>query len=653
MISISFKSIIHILAITVLFIATAMTIHAQVSLPAAGKINTVAGNGTAGYLGDNGLATAASLSVPEAVAIDAAGNIYVADTFNNVIRKIAASTGYISTVAGIGTQGYSGDGGPATIAELYLPTGVAVDAVGNIYFADNQRIRKVTASTGIITTVAGSGVQGYSGDGGPAASAELNWPWAVAIDSAGNIYFTDTDNQRIRKVAVSTGIITTVAGTGTPGYSGDGGPATSAQLNSPFGIGVDAAGNIYFADYFNSRVRKVTASTGDISTVAGNGTQGFYGDGATATSAKMYYPTSVAVDTVGNLYIADDVNDRIRKVTASTGIIQTMAGTGSTGYSGDGGPATSGELFWPYGVAVDTAGTIYIADKNNNRIRAVGSGRAPTPGPGSSISVTVTSSDPTPTMGESVTLTATILNSLSSPATSGTVSWLNGSTSLGQSNVDSNGIATIVTTLGPGGNQLITANYTGTSQSAGTLALHVAGFSFTASTPAVRVTSGQSIQVAVNGSAYYGFSGPVDLTCSGMPSPGSCALSASVVNFNNGTKSQNLTLTVGTATVSAAQAAQVASPLLRGLALATLFPLFGLVGIRSTRVRGALMVLLLTVGAIFTLGLSGCGGAPGSTTTSSPTSPTTSDVAPGTYTVTVVAQSGVNTVQVPVTVTVQ
>ena len=444
-----------------------------------------------------------------------------------------------------------------------------------------------------------------------------------------------------------------MAGTGTPGYSGDGGPATSAQLNSPFGIGVDAAGNIYFADYFNSRVRKVTASTGDISTVAGNGTQGFYGDGATATSAKMYYPTSVAVDTVGNLYIADDVNDRIRKVTASTGIIQTMAGTGSTGYSGDGGPATSGELFWPYGVAVDTAGTIYIADKNNNRIRAVGSGRAPTPGPGSSISVTVTSSDPTPTMGESVTLTATILNSLSSPATSGTVSWLNGSTSLGQSNVDSNGIATIVTTLGPGGNQLITANYKGTSQSTGTLALHVAGFSFTVSTPAVSVTPGQSVQVAVNGSAYYGFSGPVDLTCSGMPSPGSCALSASVVNFNNGTKSQNLTLTVGTATVSAAQAAQVASPLLRGLALATLFPLFGLVGIRSTRVRGALMVLLLTVGAIFTLGLSGCGGAPGSTTTSSPTSPTTSDVAPGTYTVTVVAQSGVNTVQVPVTVTVQ
>ena len=653
MISISFKSIIHILAITALFIITAMTMHAQVSLPAAGNISTVAGNGTAGYSGDNGLETAANLSVPEAVAVDSAGNIYIADTFNNVIRRVSASTGYISTVAGTGTRGYSGDGGPATIAELYMPTGVAVDVTGNIYFADNQRIRKVTASTGIITTVAGSGVQGYSGDGGPAASAELNWPWAVAVDAVGNIYFTDTDNQRIRKVAVSTGIITTVAGIGTPGYSGDGGPATSAELNSPFGIAVDAAGNIYFADYFNNRVRKVTASTGDISTVAGNGTQGFSGDGAMATSAEMYYPTSVAVDTVGNLYIADDVNDRIRKVTASTGIIQTVAGTGSTGYSGDGGPATGGELFWPYGVAVDTAGNIYIADKDNNRIRAVGSGRAPTPGPGPSINVTVNSSDPNPTMGESVTLTATVLNSLNSPATSGTVSWQNGSTSLGQSNVDTNGIATIITTLGTGGNQLITANYIGTSQSTGTLALHVAGFSFTASTPTVNVTSGKSVEVAVNGSAYYGFSGPVDLACSGMPSPGSCALSASTVNFNNGTTSQNLTLTVGTATVTATQTAQATSTLFRGLALATLFPLFGLVGIRSKRVRGALMVLLLTVGAIFTLGLSGCGGAPSSTTTSSPTSPTTSDVAPGTYTVTVVAQSGVNTVQVPVTVTVQ
>lgn len=319
MISISFKSSIRIPAITMLLVATAMTMHAQVSLPAAGDINTVVGSGAAGYSGDNGPATAANLSVPEAVAVDAAGNIFIADTFNNVIRKVAASTGYISTVAGNGTQGYSGDGGPATLAELYLPTGVAVDVAGNIYFADNQRIRKVTASTGIITTVAGSGIQGFAGDGGPATSAELNWPWAVALDAAGNIYFTDTDNQRIRKVAVSTGIITTVAGTGTEGCSGDGGPATNAELNSPFGIAVDEVGNIYFTDYFNNRIRRVAASTGDVSTVAGNGTQGYSGDGAAATNAEIYRPMSVAVDAVGNIYIADEANDRVRIVTASTG----------------------------------------------------------------------------------------------------------------------------------------------------------------------------------------------------------------------------------------------------------------------------------------------------------------------------------------------
>jgi len=653
MISISFKSSIRIPAITTLLVATAMTMHAQVSLPAAGDINTVVGSGAAGYSGDNGPATAANLSVPEAVAVDAAGNIFIADTFNNVIRKVAASTGYISTVAGNGTQGYSGDGGPATLAELYLPTGVAVDVAGNIYFADNQRIRKVTASTGIITTVAGSGIQGFAGDGGPATSAELNWPWAVALDAAGNIYFTDTDNQRIRKVAVSTGIITTVAGTGTEGCSGDGGPATNAELNSPFGIAVDEVGDIYFTDYFNNRIRRVAASTGDVSTVAGNGTQGYSGDGAAATNAEIYRPMSVAVDAVGNIYIADEANDRVRIVTASTGNISTVAGTGTAGYFGDGGAAISAELEYPYGVAVDTANNIYIADKNNNRIRVVGSGAAPIPGPASSINVIVRSSDPNPTMGESVTLTATILNSINSPATSGTVDWSNGPALFGQSNVDSSGIASIITTLGTGGIQLITANYTGTSQSTGTLALHIAGFSFTASPPAVSVTSGQSVQLTLNGSAYYGFSGPVDLTCSGMPSPGSCSLSASVVNFNYGTTSQSLTLTVGTAIVTAAQTAQATSSRLRGLALATLFPLFGLLGIRSKRVRGVLMVLLLTVGAVFTLGLSGCGGTKASTTTSSPTSPTTNDVAPGTYTVTVVAQSGANTVQVPVNVTVQ
>jgi len=353
--------------------------YGQISLPAPGDIDTVAGYGTAGYSGDNGLATAADLYLPQSVAIDSVGNIYIVDAHNNRIRKVTASTGIITTVAGNGTEGYSGDGGPATSAEISPSGGVAVDVVGNIYFADTQRIRKVTVSTGYISTVAGSGIQGYSGDGGSATSAEMNWPWGVAVDAAGNIYIGDIDNYRFRKVTASTGIISTVVGNGTFGYSGDGGQAASAIISSPTGVAVDAAGNTYFGDMFNNCIRKVTASTGIISTVAGTGNAGFSGDGGLATSAKLYYPYGVAVDAAGNIYIADEANDRIRKVTASTGDISTVAGTGTTGYSGDGYLATSAELYWPHSVAVDSASNLYIADEDNNRIRAVAQFKA-TPG---------------------------------------------------------------------------------------------------------------------------------------------------------------------------------------------------------------------------------------------------------------------------------
>jgi trimeric autotransporter adhesin len=219
-------------------------------------------------------------------------------------------------VAGNGTQGYSGDGGPATSAELSAPSGVAVDTAGNIYIADleNFRVRKVTASTGKISTVAGNGTQGYSGDGGPATSAELFYSWGVAVDTAGNNYLADIVLNRIRKVTASTGIISTVAGNGTYGFSGDGGPATSAQIYDPYGVAVDIAGNFYIADVGNLRIRKVTASTGKISTVAGNGTAGYSGDGGPATSAELYQSQGVAVDTAGNIYIADTVNNRIRAV---------------------------------------------------------------------------------------------------------------------------------------------------------------------------------------------------------------------------------------------------------------------------------------------------------------------------------------------------
>jgi uncharacterized protein (TIGR03437 family) len=331
-----------------------------------GIISTVAGDGTQGFSGDGGPATSASFSEPEAVAVDAAGNLYIADRLNNRVRKVNPS-GIISTVAGSGAEGFSGDGGPATSASLYRPEGVAVDAAGSLYIADafNARIRKVSPS-GIISTVAGNGAQRFSGDGGSATSASLYFPHGVAVDAAGNLYITDHVNKRIRRVSPS-GILTTVAGGGSG--LGDGGPATSASLWAPIGVAVDPAGNLYIADYWNYRIRKVNPS-GMISTVAGNGAYKFAGDGGPATSASFWQPYGVAVDAVGNLYVADRGNSRIRKVSPS-GIISTVAGNGIGGYSGDGGPATSASLFDPRGVAVDAAGNLYVADSGNQRIRKV------------------------------------------------------------------------------------------------------------------------------------------------------------------------------------------------------------------------------------------------------------------------------------------
>jgi sugar lactone lactonase YvrE len=336
-----------------------------------GVISTVAGNGTSGFGGDGGPATSAQLAGPYGVTVDAVGNLFIVDVTNNRIRKVTPG-GVISTVAGNGNQGYSGDGGPATSAQLYAPYGVAVDAAGNLFIADNgnQRIRKVTPG-GVISTVAGNGTGGYRGDGGPATSAQLLYPYGVAVDTAGNLFIADTGNNRVRKVTPG-GVISTVAGNGTQGFSGDGGPATSAELHYPEGAAVDTVGNLFIVDTSNSRVRKVTPG-GVISTVAGNGTQGFSGDGDPATSAQLYNPEGVAVDTAGNLFIADTYNNRIRKVT-SGGVISTVAGNGTQGFSGDGGPATSAQLGYPEDVAVDTAGDLFIADSTNNRIRKVAGG---------------------------------------------------------------------------------------------------------------------------------------------------------------------------------------------------------------------------------------------------------------------------------------
>ncbi len=368
-------------------------------------ITTVAGNGTQGYSGDNGLATSAELYSPNRVAVDSGGNLYIADAYNQSIRKVDVS-GTITTVAGNGTAGYSGDGGPATSAELNLPSGVAVDKAGNLYIADysNNRIRVVNMqptsitiagiaiSAGSIATVAGTGTAAHNGDNGPATSAGLWDPDGVAVDRTGNIYIADYANCRIRKVD-TTGIITTIAGVGPvpQGYSGDGGPSTSAELLGPTDLAVDIAGNVYIADYNNFRIRVVnmqpssimiagvTISAGSIATVAGNGTPGYNGDNIAATSAELYGPISVVVDSTGNFYIGEydnSLGNRVRKVDVS-GTITTLAGNGTAGYSGDGGPATSAELWDPVGMALDSMGNLYIADYFNFRVRKVISGQGP------------------------------------------------------------------------------------------------------------------------------------------------------------------------------------------------------------------------------------------------------------------------------------
>ncbi len=360
----------------ILYLAVFIIFYCNNSFAQSSKIITVAGNGTAGYSGDGGPAISGVINNPWGIHTDNNGNIYFVEFLNSVIRKVSKS-GIISTIAGNGIPGYSGDGGPATAAMLeQYPEGLAIDTFGNVFICDHNsnRIRKVDVS-GIISTVAGNGVLGYSGDGGPATSAAFHYPSDVAVDLAGNIYVADEFNQVIRKINTA-GIITTVAGTGIGGYSGDGGPATNAKIHQPMGVMADNEGNIYICDQLNSCIRKINSS-GVISTFAGiGGSDGFSGDGGPAIAAELHYPTRTAIDTLGNIYIADLYNNVVRKVNPS-GIISTIVGigtgfgTGIGAYSGDFGPATASELSGPVGVAVDLHGNIFVSDASNNRIRKI------------------------------------------------------------------------------------------------------------------------------------------------------------------------------------------------------------------------------------------------------------------------------------------
>jgi sugar lactone lactonase YvrE len=338
-----------------------------------GVITTVAGTGVAGYSGDGGAATSAQLNSPVGVTVDTAGNIFIADTVNNVIRRVDAGTNNITTVAGTGVAGYSGDGGVATSAQLFGPSGVAFDQAGDLFIADssNSVVRRVDAQTGTITTFAGNNVAGYSGDGGSALAAQLDFPSSVVLDASGNLYIADYSNNVVRRVNAQTGVITTIAGNGITGYGGDGGSATSAELNSPAGVLLDQAGDLYIADTWNNRVRRVDAQTAVITTVAGNGFAGLTGDGALAVNAELSVPSSVVVDSSDNLVIADFADNCVREVNAQSGIITLIAGSGVAGYSGDGGSATIAQLNTPSGVFLDQQGNLYIADSANNVIRRV------------------------------------------------------------------------------------------------------------------------------------------------------------------------------------------------------------------------------------------------------------------------------------------
>jgi sugar lactone lactonase YvrE len=324
---------------------------------------------SANYTPPSGTGEAANffLYQPSGLAFDTAGDLFIADAGDNVILEVNLD-GLVSAVAGSGVQGYGGDTGAATSALLDTPSGVAVDASGNIYIADtrNNRIRKVSGGT--ITTIAGTGVSSFSGDGSAAAVATLSYPTAIALDSSNNIYIADTNNHRIREITGTT--INTVAGNGTEGYSGDGGAATAAELDTPTGVAVDAAFNIYIGDTQNQRVRMVTFSTGKISTLAGTGVMGFNGDGL-ATNAELAQPRGVAVGAAGSVYVADSNNDRIRLI--SGGQITTIAGSGSEGYSGDSGASTNAQLDSPRAVAYEGS-TVVFSDTLNQAVRVVNSG---------------------------------------------------------------------------------------------------------------------------------------------------------------------------------------------------------------------------------------------------------------------------------------
>jgi sugar lactone lactonase YvrE len=438
--------------------------------------------------------------LPSAVVFDNAGDLYLAETASHLIRKVD-TTGHIFTIAGTGTQGFSGDNGLATAATLDSPQGLALDSFGNLFVADthNHRIRRIDGTTGIITTVAGIGIPGFSGDNGAATTAQLNLPTAVAFDRNNNFYLADTGNHRIRKISTSTNIITTIAGNGTQAFSGDAGPANAAAIDSPAGLALDSTGNLYLADTHNHRIRRVDAATGFITTVAGTGIPGYSGDTAAASAASFALPHGLTLDANGNLYVADTANHRIRRIDAATGIITTIAGDGTQTFAGDNTPATTASLDSPRSTALSPSTLVTLADTNNQRIRQLTSAPAPATtmrtiaGIGATTPGALTLSAPSVIGYGTGQVTATL--SSATPAT-GSITFFDTTTTLGTVPLTSNA-ATLSTNTLLAGTHSITATYTGDethlAAQAPTLPLTIAPKQLTANLAPIALFYGQTI----------------------------------------------------------------------------------------------------------------------------------------------------------------
>ena len=338
---------------------------------AQGLIQTAAGTGAAGFTGDGGLGKSATLNQPFHCDLDRAGNLFIAEAFNHCIRSVDGKTGIVTTVAGNGTKGYSGDGGAATNAQFNEPYAVVVDEGGNLFIVDrlNACVRRIDGKTRAVTTVAGTGAAGYSGDGGPGAQAQLREPNDCCLDRKGGLLIADVRDNRIRRLDLKSGVITTFAGTGARKREGDGGPAAQASLNGARAVCVDGKGNTYICEREGNAIRRVDAR-GIITAYAGTGTKGYTGDGGSALAATFNGPKAIRCDRDGNVFVVDTENHAIRRLEAKTGLVTTVAG-GRKGGEGDGGDATQAGLDRPHGCVIGLDGTLYIADSNNHRVRVV------------------------------------------------------------------------------------------------------------------------------------------------------------------------------------------------------------------------------------------------------------------------------------------